>query len=329
MQRSTGMGKKNQEDTQPSRLILGHHKFLTGLVLGYGDSTIEQVKRYIKLREVSKGMKSTVEKHMTLEYEENFPLWLRRFQEAHILASKLYFKEKLFPVKNTDETVADFNTRRKSLWSEAFEKMENVYFYPQASYRFFLYLDRFMQKDKNIEWVFGYFGWKASFPKLVEGFLPRILFYMQVCRNDSRIQKLGCQIITCLERHHGYRGRFNFVSIAMWTRMINILEKHKKDSCVVMKVLLLCRMKQNILIRKHSNGFESDIQNPIDESYKALLIDFASELKDVIKVYENPDVIITLDIFDSTDRSKENTRKNILRSACTLLDNFNTKIAQN
>jgi len=325
MKRSTATGKVIRLD----RLILGRHKLLTGLVLGYGDSTIEQVKSYTRLREVSKDMKLTVDKHMTLEYEENCPLWLRPFQEAHILVSKFYFREKLCPVKHKDETDEDFDTRRKSLWSEAFEKMENVYFYSQASCRFFLYLDRFMQKDTNILWAFGHFGWQASFPELVEGFLPRILFYMKVCRNDSRIQKLGCQIITCLERYNFYRPRFNFVSIAMLTRMIHILEKHKKDSIIVMKVLCFCRMKQDILIKEHGNGFESDIQKPTDASFKALLIDFASELEDVIKVYENPDVVITLDIFDYTDQSKNYKQKTILICARTLLDDFNTKIAQN
>ena len=59
------MEKKNPE----SRLILGNDTFLTGLVLGYGDSTIEQVKRYTKLRGVSTEMKSIVDKHMTLQYQ--------------------------------------------------------------------------------------------------------------------------------------------------------------------------------------------------------------------------------------------------------------------
>jgi len=111
--------------------------------------------------------------------------------------------------------------------------------------------------------------------------------------------------------------------------MIDILEKYKKDSIIVMKVMCLCRMKQDILIKEHSNGFESDIQKPIDVSFKALLIDFASELEDVIKVYANPDVVITLDIFDYTDQSKKYKQKTILKHARTLLDDFNTKIAKN
>ena len=326
---SRAMEKMNREDTEPSRQFLGSNDLLTGLVLGYGDSTIEQVKMYTKLREVSNKFKSIIDKNMTQKCEENFPPWLKPFHTAHIIASKTYFRDKLCPVKNTDETTEDFNIRRKPLWSEAFLMMENVYFYPQASSKFFLYLDRFMQNDQNIEWAFGWFGLNASFPEMVEGFLPRILFYMQVCAKDSRIQKLGCQVITCLEGHEHYKGRFNFVSITMWTRMIDILEKHKKNSCVVMKVLWLCRMKQDILQEKHSNGFESDIQKPTFASYKTVLIDFALELEDVIKVYENPDIVITLDVFDYRDTSKDITQRNILRYARTLLNDVNTKIAQN
>ena len=59
------MHKTNRED----RLILGRDNYLTGLVLGYGDSTIEQVKSYTKLRGVSTEMKSIVDKHMTLQYQ--------------------------------------------------------------------------------------------------------------------------------------------------------------------------------------------------------------------------------------------------------------------
>jgi hypothetical protein len=148
---------------------------------------------------------------------------------------------------------------------------------------------------------------------------------MKVCANDSRIQKLGCQVITCLEGHQHYKGRFNFVSIAMWTRMIDILKTHKKCSCVVMKALWLCVMKQNILQQKHSSGFESDIQ----KTHKALLIDFALEVEDVIRVYETPDVLITTDVFDYTDRSKDCAQRTILRYAHTLLDEVNTILAQN
>ena len=306
--------KMNRKD----RPILGRDTFLTGLVLGYGNSTIEQVKSYTKLRKVSTNMKSIIDKHMTLEYEENCPIWLRPFQEAHVLASKLYFKGKLFPVKNTDETDADFNTRRKSLWSEAFEKMENVYFYPQASYRFFLYLDRFMDKNQNVEWAF------ASFPELVEGFVPRVLFYMQACRNDPRIQKLGCKIILRLELNERNIGILTFASIAMWTRMIDILEKHKKNNGVVMSVLDLYDTKTDKIIQHCLK----DIQNPIHASCKALLVFFAFELEDVIKVYKNADVVITLDIFDHTDRSEDYTKKKILRYARDILTNLRTILAQ-
>jgi len=59
------MHKTNREH----RLILGRDIYLTGLVLGYGDNTIEQVKSYLKLRGVSTEMKSIVDKHMTLQYQ--------------------------------------------------------------------------------------------------------------------------------------------------------------------------------------------------------------------------------------------------------------------
>jgi len=305
------------------------------LVLGYGDSTIEQVKSYVKLRGVSTEMKSIVDKHMTLQYQENCPLWLRPFQEAHILASKSYFKEKLFPVKIKDETDEEFDTRRKSLWSEAFEKMENVYFYPQASYRFFLYLDRLMKTYKNVEWAF------VSFPELVEGFVPRILFYMQTCRNDPGIQRMGCKIISRLELYDKIIFRPNyslfriqiaiptFFSIAMWTRMIDILEKHKRDNMVVESVLRLYDGKTERIIKNCLKPGESDINSPINASCKDLLILFAFEVEDVIKVYKNPDVVITLDVFDYTDTCEDDTKKRIVRLARQILNNFKTILSLN
>ena len=96
MQRSTSIEKPNPE----SRLILGCDKFLTGLVLGYGDSTIEQVKRYTKLRGVSTEMKSIVDKHMTLRYQKKLSALVETFPRSTYTCIKVILQRKTIPSQN-------------------------------------------------------------------------------------------------------------------------------------------------------------------------------------------------------------------------------------
>jgi len=93
MQRSTSMHKTNREH----RLILGRDIYLTGLVLGYGDNTIEQVKSYLKLRGVSTEMKSIVDKHMTLRYQKKLSALVETFPRSTYTCIKVILKRKTIP----------------------------------------------------------------------------------------------------------------------------------------------------------------------------------------------------------------------------------------
>jgi len=118
--------------------------------------------------------------------------------------------------------------------------------------------------------------------KLKKDVIETVLHWMGTHRKNRMIQVLGCGNIASLRQNEILE--FPFVSMPMWTRILDILNVHQKDSIVVISIFTIFRygIKHNIL---RQIGLITDAFD------KETLIQLTTTISNVIKLYLNHDFV--------------------------------------
>lgn len=289
---------------------LGEDPLFMKLVFNNGEPSVEQVKQYSKMRLLSNKIKSTVDMHMKpVCTETNCPDWMTSFQKTEIMATCEYFKKCLYPDRSRDETDVDFKIRRKALLLEVYDTMQHVYIYEDAAHRMLIYLERVMSEPMNRQYIF------RAVPELGDGIIENIVHWMQTHRKNRMIQILGCRTIVNLWgniRPNTFDIQEvdfeKFISIAMFTRIVDILKIHQQDSVVMVSALAVFH-----------KGIDTQIANVTNDSYLDLLPEMISELSKLIKECGDRDYVKTIHGLEYKCGQVRNNYKSIKAHACNVL----------
>ena len=288
------------------RQYLSSDEILTSLVMNHGDSTIERVKEYNRMRSVSKSMNEMVESNMEPTCNtRTCPIWMKKFHAQKVKGTSEYFDKCLLPTQNENESDDDYRERRSLLFDEVLQTMNAVYIYETSLMIMFKCLQKVIESTVYCTFL------TSNIKRVSFDFNESIATWMGPHRKNRIIQILGCGLI---ERFPDFYIKSHVVN-----RLIIILKDYAKDSDVVLSALSV--LEDNVIKIKDDTTNEFDVTP---------LINMNTTISKIVQIYENckdGDCMKLYDVDELSDTIPKK-RDNILTSSCKFLESSSSRLSR-